>query len=92
MSLTLLADILRRLVEEGVSARDLKAVLEALAQVAHVDKDPLNLAEFVRSQMRRSITHDLTGGNRELGVYLLDPQIEDTPAQLRSRAPKRAAF
>jgi type III secretion protein V len=85
VSLNLLAEILRRLVEEGVSARDLKAVLEALAQVAHVDRDPLNLAEFVRSQMRRSITHGLTGGRRELGVYLLDPQIEDTLRSAISR-------
>jgi type III secretion protein V len=78
VQLTLLADILRRLVEEGVSIRDLKGVLEALAQVANVDKDPLNLAEYVRSQMRRPITHELTGGTRELGVYLLDGPIEET--------------
>ena len=76
--LTLLADILRRLVEEGISARDLKGILESLSQVAGVDKDPLNLTEYVRSQMRRHITHDLTGGVRELGVFLLDPQIEET--------------
>jgi type III secretion protein V len=70
--------VLRRLVEEGISARDLKAILESLALVAHADKDPLNLAEFARSQLRRSITHGLTGGSRELAVYLLDAQIEDT--------------
>jgi len=75
---TLLADVLRRLVEEGICARDLKTILESLALVAQTERDPLNLAEFVRSQLRRSITHGLTGGSRELGVYLLDAQIEDT--------------
>jgi type III secretion protein V len=71
-----LADVLRRLVEEQVSIRDLKSILEALAQVANAEKDPLNLAEFVRSQLRRSITHELTAGSGELNVVLLDPQIE----------------
>jgi type III secretion protein V len=78
VSLTLLADILRRLVEEGVSVRDLRAILEALATVANTEKDPLNLAEFVRAQLRRAITFKLTRGAPQLGVVLLDPMIEDT--------------
>ncbi len=77
VTVTLLADILRRLAEEGVSIRDLKGILESLAQVANVDKDPLNLTEFVRSQMRRGLTHELTSGSGELSVLLLDPQIEE---------------
>ena len=78
VSVTLLADILRRLVEEGVGVRDLKTILEALSQVATADKDPLNLAEFVRSQLRRAITHQLTGGSPEIEVVLLEPGIEET--------------
>jgi type III secretion protein V len=78
VTVTLLSDILRRLVEEGVSIRDLKGILESLAQVAAVDKDPLNLTEFVRSQMRRTLTHELTAGTGQLDVLLLDPQIEET--------------
>jgi type III secretion protein V len=75
---TLLSDVLRRLVEEQVSVRDLTGVLESLAQVAHSDKDPLTLTEFVRSQMRRTLTHQLTRGHREVSVLLLDSTIEDT--------------
>ncbi|MEB2313711.1 MAG: flagellar biosynthesis protein FlhA [Sorangiineae bacterium] len=77
VSLTLLADILRRLVEEGISIRDLKNILESLAQVAGTDKDPLNLTEYVRSQLRRAITHELTHGSPELSVCVLDSQIEE---------------
>jgi len=77
VTLSLLADILRRLVEEGVSIRDLRTILEALAMVAATEKDPLNLAEFVRSQLRRATTYRLTGGRRELSVCLLDPSIEE---------------
>ncbi|MGE3674976.1 MAG: FHIPEP family type III secretion protein [Polyangiaceae bacterium] len=78
VTLPLLTDVLRRLLEEGVSIRDLKGVLESLSQVANTDKDPLNLTEFVRSQMRRTLTHELTQGAPELGVHVLDPQIEES--------------
>jgi len=78
VSLVTLTEVLKRLVEEGIGVRDLKLVLEALAQVGSTERDPLNLTEFVRSQMRRAITHKLTGGQPELEVCLLDPQIEDT--------------
>lgn len=85
VSLMTLTEVLKRLVEEGISVRDLKSILEALAQVAVTEKDPLNLTEFVRSQMRRAITHQLTGGQPELEVCLLDPQIEDTIRSAVSR-------
>ena len=78
VTVILLADVLRRLVEEGVSIRDLRGVLESLAQVAHAEKDPLNLAELVRANMRRALTHQLTEGGADLEVVLLDPMIEDT--------------
>ncbi len=78
VSLTLLVDVLRRLVEEGISIRDLRAVLEALATAAVAEKDPLTLTELVRAQLRRFITFRVTRGAGSLGVYLLDPVIEDT--------------
>jgi len=90
VSLTLLADILRRLVEERISVRDLRAILEALAVVASTEKDPLNLAEFVRGQLRRVITFKLTRGSPQLGVLLLDPMIEDTVRRAITRTPNGA--
>jgi type III secretion protein V len=77
VTLALLADVLRRLVEERVAIRDLRAILEALSMVATTEKDPLNLAEFVRSQLRRATTYKLTAGRRELSVCLLDGSIEE---------------
>ena len=90
VSLGLLADVLRRLVEERISVRDLRAVLEALAMVAPMEKDPLALAEFVRGQMRRVITFKLTRGAPELGVFLLEPTIEDTIRRSIQRTPNGA--
>jgi type III secretion protein V len=78
IGLVLLTDVLRRLVEEGLSVRDLRAVLEAVSSVAATEKDPLNLAEYVRSQARRAITFRLTAGRGQLDVILLDPILEET--------------
>ena len=90
ISLTLLADILRRLVEEQVSVRDLRAILEALAMVGGVDKDPLNLTEFVRGQLRRPLTYKLTRGAQLLAVLTMDPMIEDTIRRAITRTPNGA--
>jgi type III secretion protein V len=78
VSLVLLTDVLRRLVEEGLSVRDLRSILEALSTVASAEKDALNLAEYVRGQMRRTITYRLTAGSGRLDVVLLDTVVEDT--------------
>jgi type III secretion protein V len=78
VTLILLTDVLRRLVEERVSVRDLRGILEALSTVAASEKDPLNLAEYLRSQMRRAITFRLTAGLGHLDVILLDSLLEDT--------------
>jgi type III secretion protein V len=90
VSLTLLVDVLRRLVEERISVRDLRAILEALATVASFEKDPLNLTEFVRAQLRRPITFKLTRGAGHLGVHLLDPSIEDAIRRAVTRTPNGA--
>ena len=90
VSLTLLTDVLRRLVEERVSIRDLRAILEALAGVAGTEKDPLNLTELVRAQLRRAMTFRLTRGANQLGVVLIDPMIEDTVRRAVTRTPAGA--
>jgi type III secretion protein V len=77
VTLPLLADILRRLVEEGVSIRPLREILEALAIHATAEKDPVALTEAVRGALRRPITHRHTRGG-VVAVHLLDPLIEDT--------------
>ena len=90
VSLTLLTDILRRLAEERVSIRDLRAILEALATVATTEKDALNLTELVRAQLRRALTFRLTRGASQLGVVLIDPIIEDTVRRAVTRTPAGA--
>jgi type III secretion protein V len=90
ITLVALTDVLRRLVEERVSVRDLRGILEALSAVAANEKDPLNLAEYVRSQLRRAITYRLTGGRPQLDVVLVDSVLEDTVRRAITRTPAGA--
>lgn len=85
VSLQTLTDVLRRLVEEKTSIRDLRTILEGLAIVGATERDPLHLTEFVRGQLRRATTFRLTGGASELHVFLLDPSIEEAIRQAITR-------
>lgn len=73
-----LTDILRRLVEEEISVRDLRSILQALAEWGPVENDTVMLTEYVRAALKRYISHKYTRGQSTLIVYLLDPQIEET--------------
>ncbi len=90
VGLVLLTEVLRRLVEERVSVRDLRAILEALSTLAATEKDALSLTEYVRGQMRRAITFRLTAGQSRLDVVVLDPLIEDTVRRAITRTPAGA--
>ncbi|MFZ9887228.1 MAG: FHIPEP family type III secretion protein, partial [Myxococcota bacterium] len=73
-----LTDIMRRLVEEEISIRDLRNILQALAEWGPVENDTVMLTEYVRAALKRYISHKYTRGQSTLIVYLLDPQIEET--------------
>ncbi len=78
ISPVLLTDVLRRLVEEGISLRNLRDILGALAEWAPQERDPVALTEHVRVALRRAITYKYAGDAGVLAAYLLDPMIEDT--------------
>jgi type III secretion protein V len=72
-----ITDVLQRLVQEGISIRDARGILNALAEWGRIEKDPVMLTEYIRSSLRRHIAFRYTGGRDTLFVYLLDPEIED---------------
>jgi type III secretion protein V len=78
VSLVLFTDIARRLVEEGISLRNLRDILAALAEWAPHEREPVALVEHVRAALRRSITFQHAGEAGVLAAYLLDPMIEET--------------
>ena len=88
ISPVLLTDVLRRLVEEGISLRNLRDILGALAEWAPQERDPVALTEHVRVALRRAITYKHAGDAGVLAAYLLDPMIEDA---IRDAIQKTAA-
>ncbi|HVO62384.1 MAG TPA: type III secretion system export apparatus subunit SctV [Terriglobales bacterium] len=77
VSLQLLADIMRRLVEEEVSVRDLKTILQTLCEWGRVEHEALALTEQVRAGLKRRICYQISQGRPLLFVYQLDPEIEE---------------
>ncbi|MBK6683718.1 MAG: type III secretion system export apparatus subunit SctV [Deltaproteobacteria bacterium] len=73
-----LADILKRLVDEDVSIRDLKSILEALAVYGPHETNPVQLTELIRGALAQQIAHSFAGMGGRLGVVLLDDVLEDS--------------
>ncbi|MFL5815744.1 MAG: flagellar biosynthesis protein FlhA [Bdellovibrionia bacterium] len=72
--------VLRNLLKESVSIRDLKTIFEALADVAPMQKDATLLTENVRASLARTITRKLVGPDGQLNLLTLDRSIEETIA------------
>ncbi len=73
--------VCRNLLKEGVSIRDLRTILETLADHAVTQKDPAVLTEQVRTALGRTITKKLVDTEGQLMLLTLDRQIEETIAQ-----------
>ena len=73
-----IAEILQRLVGEGISIRNLRAVMEALIEWGQKEKDSVMLTEYVRVALKRHISHRHSAGQNILPAYLLAPAVEDT--------------
>nr|MBA3816792.1 FHIPEP family type III secretion protein [Parachlamydiaceae bacterium] len=72
-----MTDIYKRLIQEQISIKDLRTILEALSEWAQTEKDTVLLTEYVRSSLKRYISYKYSQGQSVLSVYILDPEIED---------------
>lgn len=71
------ADVLRRLAEEGVPIRNLRDAFEAITDVGSREKDVVLLTEYVRVALKREIAERWSDGDRNLHVLLIHPELED---------------
>lgn len=71
-----IAQILQRLLAENVSVRNLKVVLEAIAQWAPKERDNILLAEHVRTALSRYISDRVTINGR-INALLIAPETEE---------------
>lgn len=72
-----IAEIFQRLVQEQVSIRDLRTILESLIEWAPKEKDTIMLTEYVRGGLKRQICYMYSKGYNMLPAVLLDPQVEE---------------
>ncbi|WP_300317429.1 flagellar biosynthesis protein FlhA [Accumulibacter sp.] len=76
LSLGVFQKVLRNLLEEGVHLRDMRTIIETLADIAPRSQDPEVLTAQVRMALGRAIVQELFPGAAEMQVMSLDPQLE----------------
>jgi flagellar biosynthesis protein FlhA len=75
-----LGDVLRvmkNLLREQISIRDLRTILEGLADHVHLTKNPEILTEFVRQRLSRPLSNKLKGPDGKIHVLTIDSALED---------------
>lgn len=70
--------VLQALLVERVPIRNLRAILESLAEIAAKTQDPAALTAHVRLALSRQIVQELAGLAQELPVMTLDAALEQT--------------
>jgi flagellar biosynthesis protein FlhA len=73
--------VCQNLLKEGVSIRDMRSILETLAEYSHQTQDSDLLTEHVRGALYRSITERIKSTSGDVPIYTLDKKIEEIVAQ-----------
>jgi flagellar biosynthesis protein FlhA len=74
--LATLQRVLQNLLEEGVTIRDMRTIIETVAEHAPRLQDAAELTAQVRVALGRAIVQQLFPGNADLQVMVLDPALE----------------
>ncbi len=77
LSLGEVQKVLQNLLRERVSIRDLRSILETLADYAPMTKNVVLLTEYVRQALSRSITHQVQQPDGTVNVMTLAPALEE---------------
>ncbi|MFZ2294700.1 MAG: flagellar biosynthesis protein FlhA [Polaromonas sp.] len=86
MSLTTVQKVLQNLLDEGVSIRDMRTILDALAEHAPTVTDATELTSLIRLALGRAIIQDIFPGNEELQVIGLDGSLDRVLLQALSNS------
>ena len=76
LSLGVVTRVLQNLLDEGVSIRDMRTIVEALSEACSKTQDPLELTTLVRPKLGRMIVQALLDSQDTLAVMTLDPSLE----------------
>ncbi len=81
-----IAAILRHLVDEEISIRNVRGILEALVQAAQHEKDTYNLSEFARMALARQTCYQYAPDNHLKAVALSAPLEDQLMKSVRTSA------
>jgi flagellar biosynthesis protein FlhA len=81
LPLAALQKVLQNLLDESVHIRDLRTIVESLAENATRTQDPSDLTREVRVSLAPAIVDQIYGAARELEVIAFDPNLENLLAQ-----------
>jgi len=73
-----ITEVFQRLVQEGISIRNLRTILQSLIEWGQKEKDVILLTEYVRMSLKRYISYTYSGGQNILAVHMFDPSVEET--------------
>jgi len=76
VSISVFQKVLQLLLEESVHIRDIRTIIEAIAEHAPSTTDPAELARRVRVALSPAIVQQIYGPARELDVIAIDPPLE----------------
>jgi flagellar biosynthesis protein FlhA len=76
VSIAVFQKVLQLLLEESVHIRDIRTIIESLAEHASTVTDPAELAKRVRVALSPAIVQQIYGPTHELNVIAIDPALE----------------
>lgn len=76
LNLNQLLQVLKALLKEEVPIRDFRGIAESLAEASSRSNDVVTLTAAARQALARVIVDSINGGERELRVVALDPELE----------------
>ena len=76
LQLGIIVKVLQNLLQEKVHIRDMRTIVETLAEFGAKSQDPDILTSAVRAALGRSIVQEISGIQQELPVITLQPDLE----------------
>ena len=86
VSIAVFQKVLQLLLDEAVHIRDIRTIIESIAEHAGTTTDPAELARRVRVALSPAIVQQIYGPTRELNVIAIDPGLERLLIQALSNA------
>lgn len=76
VAMPVVVKVLQNLLSEGIPIRDMRTIAETLAEFAGDNNDAEQLTALVRVALRRMITRQINGMEKELSVITIDSELE----------------